>query len=77
MAMTGAGLKGVIIAALSALRNKYLNPADNHRLADFDIDAYNDAYWTAVSNAIVSYIQGNAKAVGTDTGGDSHNLDVT
>ncbi len=31
----------------------------------------------AISNAVIDEIQANAKAVGTDTGGDSHNLDIT
>ena len=77
MAMSGAALKGQIIAALSALRNKYLNPADDHRLTGFDIDSYNDQFWGVVSDTIVNYIKANAKAVGTDSRGDSHNLDVT
>ncbi len=31
----------------------------------------------AISNAVVDEIQTNAKAVGADTGGDSHNLNIT
>lgn len=77
MAMNSGAMANQVIAALAAVTAKYKNIADDHRLSGYDLDSYNNDYWNAVCSAIVAHIQGNAKAVGTDSRGDSHNLDVT
>ncbi len=79
MAMTGAGMKSAIVGALIAeFGADYDNIADDHTLGGYDQNTYWNRYWGAVGGAIVSYIQGNANATGTDTPtGDSHNLSIT
>lgn len=79
MAMTGTGMRDAVISALVAeFGTEYENVADDHELSGYDQATYWQRYWGAVGGAIVSYIQANAKAVGTDTpSGDSHDLDIT
>ena len=76
MAMSGSGFAAAVQAALTALESNYENLPNDHELSGFEMNAYNNAYWTAVGTAIVEYMNANAKATGTDSGGDSHNLDI-
>lgn len=79
MAMTGPGMAAAVIAALVAeFGSEYENLPDDEKLTGYDQATYWNRYWTAVGTAIVTYIQGQAKAVGTDTpSGDNHNLSIT
>lgn len=72
MGMTGSGLAAARKAAQDAV-------ACNQTSTGADAVAYREALLQADSEAIVTYIQQNAKATGTDTGtygGDSHNLSI-
>lgn len=69
MAMTGPGLM--------ALRKQYVDAVAAQQGSDAgQAISYGDAILLADSQAIVDYIQGNAKAVGTDSHGDTHELDI-
>lgn len=41
-----------------------------------DADVTGELIWQTICNTIVAHIQANGKATGTDSGGDSHNLDI-
>lgn len=77
--MNASAMASAIISALQAeFGSDYLDPPDDHELSGYDQDTYWGRYWGAVCSAMVNYIQGNAKAVGSDTPtGDAHNLDIT
>jgi len=69
MAMTGEGLK--------ALRKQYVDAVEASQSSDAaTCIAYSDAILLADSKAIVDYIQQNACAVGSDSDGDSHELNI-
>ena len=69
MAMTGTGLAAARKSALDAISSpSSSNPAD--------ATAYRDALLIADSTAIVTYIQGNGQATGSDSRGDSHTLAI-
>lgn len=66
-------LKAAIMAALAA---DYANPADDENLTGYDFDTYMTKWTTAVATTIVNHITANAKATGTDSRGDSHDLSI-
>lgn len=69
MGMTGAGL--------SALRKQYKDAVAPSQTSDaVSAMAYADLIELADSQAIVDYITGTAKATGTDSHGDTHNLSI-
>ncbi|OGT98199.1 MAG: hypothetical protein A2079_06310 [Geobacteraceae bacterium GWC2_48_7] len=69
MAMTGTGLQ--------ALRKQYVDAVAASQTSDAAACiAYGDAVLLADSRAIVDYIQGNARAIGSDSHGDSHELEI-
>lgn len=78
MAMTGSGMKSSILAALAAEFGTELEEInDNTDLSQYSRATYENRYWDAVCSGIVSYIQSNARATGTDTpNGDTHNLNI-
>lgn len=77
MAMTGAGLKTAVRAALLAEFGTELETInDDTDLSDYSREQYEDRYWGAVCDAIVTYIQGNARATGADSSFDTHNLQI-
>lgn len=69
MAMTGDGL--------AALRRQYVDAvtASQTNKADATVD-YGWQILLADSRAIVDYIKANARAVGDDSRGDSHQLNI-
>ena len=69
MAMTGGGL--------AALRRQYVDavPAIQTSDAATAVD-YGYEILLADSRAIVDYIQSNARAIGSDSHGDSHELNI-
>jgi len=72
MAMTGAGLAAARKAAVDAVAIAQTNNATSAQ-------EYGEAWLLADSTAIVTYIQGNAQATGTDTGtngGSTHALAI-
>lgn len=70
MAMTGG--------SLAALRRQYVDAVTASQSSDSGTTVdYGYQILLADSQAIVDYIQGNAKAVGTDSRGDSHELEIT
>lgn len=65
MAMTGAGLAAARQAAVDEV-------ASNQTSNAADAQTYREAVLLADSNAIVQYIQQNARCNGSDSHGDSH-----
>ena len=65
MAMTGPGLAAARKAAVDAV-------ASNQTSNAADAQTYREAVLLADSNAIVQYIQQNARCNGSDSHGDSH-----
>lgn len=76
MALSASRLKSAIISALATLNAKYENLADDHTLSGYTKEEYDDALWTAVCEQIITEITDNARATGTDSHGDSHNLNI-
>lgn len=69
MAMTGNGLY--------ALRKQYVDAVAAQQTSDAGIaTSYGDAILLADSTAIVDYIQANARCIGSDSRGDSHDLQI-
>lgn len=69
MAMTGAGL--------AALRRQYVDAvAFNQTSAEGSAVDYGWQILLADSTAIVDYIQANARSIGSDSRGDSHDLQI-
>lgn len=69
MAMTGSGL--------AALRRQYVDAVAAQQTSDGGTAVdYGFQILLADSQAIVDYIQANAKAVGDDSHGDSHELQI-
>ncbi len=78
MAMTGSGLKTAVRAALLAEFGTELESInDNTDLSNYTREEYEDRYWGAVCDAIVTYIQGSARATGADSNFDTHDLTIT
>lgn len=70
MAMTGEGL--------AALRRQYVDAVAGSQTSDTGATVdYGYQILLADSRAIVDYIHGNARAVGNDSDGDSHDLEIT
>lgn len=69
MAMTGDGL--------AALRRQYVDAVAGLQTSDAGATVdYGYQILLADSRAIVDYIHANARAVGSDSDGDSHDLEI-
>lgn len=75
MTMSAGTLATAMQAAILSAISPWTSHIDDHR-----IDLSASAFWTAVTTAIasttVAHITANAKATGTDSRGDTHNLDI-
>lgn len=70
MSMTGDGL--------AALRRQYVDAVSASQTSNSDTTVdYGYQILLADSRAIVDYIHSNARAVGSDSDGDSHDLEIT
>jgi hypothetical protein len=76
MAMNAAAMASAVVSAVKAALAVYENPPDDERATGYDLDSYLNAVWLAACTQIVNHISANAKATGTDSRGDTHNLDV-
>jgi hypothetical protein len=76
MAMSRAGAVAQSLNALAALKAKYESIPDDHRLGGFTFEQYQSDYVNALVGEAIDHIKAFAKAVGLDSGGDSHNLDI-
>lgn len=77
MAMSDAvlaeALKTALVGELSPL---YSNISDDHTLPLYDLDSYLSLWSETVARVVVAFIQANARAQGTDSHGDSHDLSI-
>lgn len=69
MALSKSSLKSRILNELSSRGFNVNNPRK-------DSEPWLDKFAEAIANAVVDEIQQNARAVGSDSNGDSHNLNI-
>lgn len=77
MPLNAAALATEIFNNVNVAMANFDSPADNHQLGGFDRATTEMKWCTAIATAVVAHFQANAKATGTDSGGDSHNLSIT
>lgn len=73
IARLAADMKSRVMTAIA----DWITPSrDDHRLTNLTADAYWTAATLAISTAVLNELTGHANATGTDSRGDTHNLDI-
>jgi len=75
MAMNATNLKNEIVAAINAAMPDFTAYPNDHRVG-LTKAQYDALLYGAIASAIVTHIQTNAKATGTDSRLDTHNLSI-
>lgn len=68
MSMNGPQMGNEVVAAIQGVTSGSPTPEQLALVTEI---------WQAICTAIVVHIQTNARAVGTDSDGDTHNLNIT
>lgn len=77
MAMNPTNLKSEMkTAILAAVAADYANISDDQTLTGFTLPEYLEKYLGALASAIYTHITTNARATGTDSRGDTHDLTI-